>query len=323
MRTLHVDITALRDSVAPTEPANSVLFVSASYEPRSLAVAANLPDGCHFQLGLVYVNEEFLTGPAGDATSANMNQLKGLLTERCDIVLDATGSWLNSAKQLQALQSIIGEAAKLLPVSAKTNVWVDITTFTRESLIVGCALLREQMNASVFRVLYTVPFQHGEWLSRGFREVRNIMGFPGVQTPGASNVLIVLSGFEPERTIRIIEEYEPSLVLLGIGNPPTNPTFLERNLKEQELVLARQEVKRFEFPATSVAECARLLTAVVEQYLPQSNIIMAPMSTKPSTIATMLVAERHPAIQLAYCVPGEYNTQSYSEGVQSVFIEDL
>ncbi|MDO9228975.1 MAG: hypothetical protein Q7U03_05345 [Syntrophales bacterium] len=309
--------------MAPTEPANSVFFASASYEPRSLAVAANLPDSCHFRLGLVYANEEFLTGPAGDATKSNMDQLKSLLTKRCDVVLDATGSWLNSAKQLQALRFLVGEAAKQLADSAKMNVWVDVTTFTRESLIVGCALLREQMTVSVFRVLYTVPLRHGEWLSRGFREVRNIMGFPGVQIPGASTVLIVMSGFEPERTIRIIDEHEPSVVLLGIGNPPTNFTFLERNLKEQELVLARQEVKRFEFHASSVVECARQLTAVVEQHLPQSNIIMAPMSTKLSTIATMLVAERHPAIQLAYCVPGEYNTESYSEGAQSVFIEDL
>jgi hypothetical protein len=149
------------------------------------------------------------------------------------------------------------------------------------------------------------------------------MGFSGLQTPGAPTVLIVMSGFETERTIRVIDEHEPSMVFLGIGNPPTDTEFLDRNLKEQELVLARQDVERFEFPANSVAECVGKLGSIVRAKLPTNNIIIAPMSTKLSTMATMLVAETYPAIQLTYCVPGEYNTKSYSEGAQFVFIEDL
>jgi hypothetical protein len=154
--------------------------------------------------------------------------------------------------------------------------------------------------------------------------IRNIMGFAGTQLPALPTVLVILSGFEPERTTRVIEEHEPSKVLLGIGNPPTDKSFLERNVKEQQkLILARQDVERFDFPADSVVACASRLEEIIAKYVGAYNIIIAPMSTKVSTLAAMIVAEHHSDIQLTYCLPGEYNVDSYSKGVKMVLSEEL
>ena len=313
----------LPSALSPTDPATSVFLVSASYEPRSLTVAAGLPTNCRFRLGLVYANAEFLEGPAAAATQGNLDRLQEYLGDRCDAVMPVVGSWLDPTKQLEVLRFLVTETARQVTEVRAINVWVDTTTFTRESLVVGCALFRRHFTGGRFRLLYTAPEKHGEWLSRGYRGVRNMMGFPGCQVPGAPMILVVLSGFEPERTMRAIEEHEPSRVLLGIGNPPTTGAFLERNLREQELVLARQDVERFEFPVDSVAECVRELTSVVGPELLRGNVVIAPMSTKLSTVAAMIVAENHPSIQLTYCVPGEYNTESYSVGASRVFVEDL
>ena len=87
--------------------------------------------------------------------------------------------------------------------------------------------------------------------------------------------------------------------------------------------MARQDVERFKFPANSVNECVLCLESLISSHMDSGNVIIAPMSTKLSTVAAMIVAERHPSIQLTYCLPGEYNTESYSEGVKCILIEDI
>ncbi len=47
------------------------------------------------------------------------------------------------------------------------------------------------------------------------------------------------------------------------------------------------------------------------------------MSTKLSTLSTYLFAKKHPQVQVSYCVPAEYNIDSYSQGAKTVFVEEL
>jgi len=145
------------------------------------------------------------------------------------------------------------------------------------------------------------------------------MGFSGIQDPNRQSVLVVLSGFEPERTLKLIEEHEPARVLLGIGNPPTDQRFLERNKTEQKLVLARQDVQRFDFPADDVIECESVLSNLIKPLIPRFNVVLAPMSTKLSTLSAFLVATRYPELQLTYALPGEYNLNSYSSGAKAIY----
>jgi hypothetical protein len=149
------------------------------------------------------------------------------------------------------------------------------------------------------------------------------MGFCGTQAASKPTILAVLSGFESHRTQKVVEEHEPSKLLLGVGDPPTAPEFLERNRVEQSLMLSRQDVVRFDFDAGDIQNCRNALHSVLEPYLDTANVVIAPMSTKFSTIAALLVAEAHPQVQITYCVPGEYNIYDYSKGVNAIFVEGL
>jgi hypothetical protein len=137
-------------------------------------------------------------------------------------------------------------------------------------------------------------------------------------------VLVVLTGFEPDRVTKIVEEHSPDKVLLGFGNPPTKQSFLERNIAEQrKVVFSKQAIEEFEFPANSIEECYNCLDKILAGCLSINNIILAPMSTKLSTIGAFITVEKHPEIQLTYCVPGEYNTEDYSRGKSTIFVEML
>jgi hypothetical protein len=219
----------------------------------------------------------------------------------------------------------IREALKLALAAKRDSncMVVDVTTFTREALVVFLSMARGLCDGIAARLYYATPRDYGLWLSRGFGGVRNIMGFAGFQYATRPTLLVVLSGFESERTTNLIGEYEPSLVLLGLGEDK-GPTHLgARNLLEQQLALARQDTETFGFPLYSASGCAMRLEEVVQKYHATHNIVLAPMSTKLSTVGTLLFAERHPAVQLVYCVPGEYNASGYSTGIGDIYVDEL
>jgi hypothetical protein len=302
------------------ERSDDIFLVAASFEPRSVALTNGLASDYRAVRSLVYFNRDFLVTPGGDAMKSAITVLQANLEPKSDHFGVIDGNWENISVQVEAIQKAFAE---IIPDETPVTVTIDCTTFNREALIVCLAMLLSHWPAAQVRVAYVSPKAHGEWLSRGYRKVRSIVGFSGVQQAARPSVLIVLSGFEGDRTLKLIEEYEPSLVHLGFGDPPTIPSFLERNLSEHKLVLGRADVKEFRFPANCISDCTVALEELIGPLLESFNVVIAPMSTKLSTLAAFNVAERHREIQLAYCLPGEYNYSDYSTGTSHIFIEDL
>jgi hypothetical protein len=299
---------------------DDLFIVCASYEPRTTFVADSLARDYRTNRALVYVNAEFLQGGAGPKTKANLYRLIECLARHSEDVTVVEGSWLHAVDQLKAIRQAL--LTNQNPPGPFVTT-LDCTTFNREALLTTLLLLRSLYPALQCRVLYTSPENHGKWLSSGFRSIRNVMGLAGTQRSSRPTVLVILSGFEPHRTEKVIEEHEPAVVLLGVGDPPTAPEFLERNRSEQKLVLARQDVQEFRFSALDMAQCVTHVSDVLRPYIETHNVVIAPMSTKFSTVATLLVTERYPDVQVTYCLPGEYNVHDYSAGVKALFIQEL
>jgi hypothetical protein len=299
---------------------DDLFLVCASYETRSIAVMQSLSSQYRSRRGIIYVNRELRETPKSKNVEYNLSYLYETLRKHCDAVAQVEGSWRDPRKQLTALR------AALAPKDSNEVGWtitLDTTTFNRESLLTALALLRTHLPQSNLRITYTSPSDYGNWLSRGFRGVRNVMSFAGIQQASRPTLLVVLSGFEPERTLKLIEEHEPNKVLLGIGDPPTKEPFLEKNVIEQKLVFARQEVELFKLPVNDILDCWMYLESLFDSYKTTHNIVVAPMSTKLSTIGVYLLAEHHPEVQISCCIPGEYNTEDYSKGIDSIFIDEL
>ncbi len=298
------------------------LLVSYSFEPRSSAIARCLSDSYEALSGVVYYNEEILNPDVRTASSSGYDELRFALAAQCREVRTAKGSLLRPGVQLDSFRSIFSR--KDLDRESVRAITIDATSFNRETLLILLGLLEAFFSNAQIRVFYVSPADYGDWLSRGFKQVRNVIGLAGLQIPSRKTLLVVLYGYEYHRALKTIEEYEPFKVLLGYGGTPTESRFLERNRDElDKLILSQQYVEDFNFPADSIAQCADRLEQVVRPHLDEFNIVIAPMSTKLSTIATYLVARRHPQIQVIYCVPGEYNIQGYSYGTKTVFTEEL
>lgn len=303
-------------TINETDP-DDIFITSASFEPRSGSVVDVFRDDYRAKNGIVYVNRELLDEQGTDRTQENLKKIKADLKKHCDQVKEVKGSWLDISDQLDAIKSA------LVSVSAESDlkISIDVTTFNRESLMVLLNLIYNRHQHPQTRILYISPNSHGEWLSRGHRGIRNIIGLTGLHQSSRPTVLILLSGFESDRALKLIEEFEPAKVLLGVGDPPTEERFLDRNIQEQTLILNRQDTNQFEFPANDISGSYECLSEIIKQELVESNVVVAPMSTKLSTVGAWRAARDHLEVQVTYSIPGEYNQEGYSEGIKDLYID--
>jgi hypothetical protein len=84
------------------------------------------------------------------------------------------------------------------------------------------------------------------------------------------------------------------------------------------LFKARQPVIEFEFSCKVIEKALETLKAEVEKYYASHNIFLTSLSTKPTLVASLLLAEMFDKVQLTSSVPGEYNVDDYSGGTHSV-----
>ncbi|MFW5895299.1 MAG: hypothetical protein ACOCT9_01015 [archaeon] len=315
------NLSQINKSIKSANENDDLFICSASFEKRSLLAPLHLDEDYQAKKAIIYMNTDFIKKIEKKKIEENVEILKEILYQHTEDIKLIRGSRLKAHKQFNRILSIIKECKKEL--KNIENISMDITTFNREALLVSLAIINNNFKNFDTQFIYVSPDDHGEWLSRGFRKVRNILSFPGIHNSNKPILLIILSGFEPDRTIKVIEEYEPTKVLLGFGKPPTKEKFLERNKRDQKIVRARQIVEEFNFATNDIEKCKEDLNKLIDPYRNNYNVIIAPMSTKLSTIASYLVAEEDENIQLVYSLVGEYNYSNYSKGIEDIYLEKL
>lgn len=337
--------------LCPVDGGQDDLFVAcASFEERSRASALCLSKSYRARRVFLYVNREFQDLPE---TRSNIEffqaTLKSITDDFSGIV---SGSWERADEQFRVLRDGLAPAGV---VDHSKSITLDITTFNREALLSALAILRWAYPRGRIRLVHVTPEEYNRrgrqeferiranleksqdmqvprqsqyvWLSRGFRKLRNAIGFPGEQKPLLPSLLILLPGFEVERALTIVENQEPSRVLLGRSVDHMQDVFHRRHLESKAAILqllrGRQPVEEFDFSCTDIRSCEATLESIVCRHREGNNIFVAPMCAKIGVVATYLVAERHPEVQVTYCVPGEYNVHDYSSGMSMIAYFDL
>lgn len=217
----------------------------------------------------------------------------------------------------------------------KRDVLIDITTFTHEQLLVLMRVLllkKAELGRVCCVYTHSREYSYGaegeaKWLSRGCKEIRSVIGFPGMMVPGNSMTLVVLSGFEFERATEVIAEMEPDRLVIGTGLAQDGEASIHQQSmrKFQRLIRdfcsMRSNVSEFEFSSQDV-DAAESTIGVVLQRAESENIVVVPMNTKLSTVALAKVVIKNPAVQICYAQPVFYNIDAYSlAGDRLSFVE--
>jgi len=297
----------------------------ASFEKRSLSIPNAIKE-LPLQKVVIFATED--CNPEIYKTALEIQSFMG---DRASIVTTRMREPLFTANALaKVIREIIKEEIK--------EIIIDISTFTHEMLLILLMLIsRSRENISLVTCIYTGARDYSvgdpkerKWLSKGCRDVRSVVGYPGQLLPSRPTCLIVLVGFEHERATRMIAEMEPELLLLGKGMPSDQHLTYESHKAPMEyfhklvedMVSSREEDHSFEFSCRDIKETVDSLQTQIKK-TSEFNHIIVPLNTKISTVAVALTALKDIKLQVCYAEPETYNFESYSEPDDMVTIFDF
>ena len=195
------------------------------------------------------------------------------------------------------------------------TITLDITTMPRETIWQLCYLL--DTDERKIQYVYHRPKGYAlDWLSRDPAKPRFVIKFSGVSGLERDTALVILTGYDVERTKQLIRVYDPKEVYLGIeeGDQYNND---ERNDKKHRKNITRNpDVYWFDIDAYSVDGAFADLCEKIGPLTLRYNVILSCLGPKLGAISAYLLWKKYPMISFAYAPSKEYN-YNYSNGYSS------
>lgn len=297
-----------------------LLICSASFEGRCLAVASSI-DLSRIDKALVCR----YSGYAELSVDNNKKLLEVLKNKAMDISF-------NKDAPLSIYDTLYDAILKCHPQS----VIIDISTFTRETILIILMLFKQESFKDIEVTLCYVPADRYSdctggnntndiWLSKGVNDIRTVLGYAGSFTSLKKTLLIVLVGFEKERAEILINSFEADKLYLGCV-PPQESHSEELSAINREnfdrLVSLVGECNTFEFSCRYLQQTYDELKKIIDENKDNYNIIISPMNNKLSTLAVANVAFENPDVQVCYASTNQYNTEAYSSPADKVILFD-
>lgn len=280
-----------------------VFIASASYEERSVAIINEIDATIKFDHKLVS-----LSIPHKDLIVENLS----VFVKKGFTIVD-----VNNSNQIETVSNFISQLNSILAKKSNSSFLIDISTFTRQTLLILLRLLRNSLSKeNQIQFLYTPANEYApgldykdKWLTQGILEVNSVFGYSGIIRPSRPYHLIILMGFEVERASSLINAYEPSKITVGYArkNDSISDEHYEFNKQKFDQLLSEFPfAESFEFSCVKVSDCEADILAQVNKHNGY-NVIVSPMNNKISTVACALAAFDNDEIQLAIAIPALYN----------------
>jgi hypothetical protein len=192
------------------------------------------------------------------------------------------------------------------------SILFDISTAPREA-IWNMLYLMEVQNAFV-EYVYHRPVRYSDWLSREPGKPRLIYRQSGIMQLGRQTCLLIVTGFDTDRTFQLINYYEPkySLIAFQSGSQYAN----ERENVENHLKILEgfADYETFDISAYSKDHGYSSIKEKISPMIDNYNILATSIGPKPSSIALYKLRQEFPSIGLVYTPSYEFN-EEYSVGI--------
>lgn len=204
---------------------------------------------------------------------------------------------------------------------------VDISTFTRESLLILLKFLMLNQHKFEEIIIFYRFALVSDYLSDGVCSIRSVLGYMGDVSIDKPTHLIVLSGFECERAREIIDTLEPDHLSIGYGSKDKSISEIlhEKNVEFTNKLMAYYSGENIGVFEHSLRDPNEVKDSVLRIVGNKSgyNSVVAPLNNKISTIGAALASATDNSIQLIYSQMEEYNQTAYSQSIDNCLIFDL
>jgi len=191
-------------------------------------------------------------------------------------------------------------------------ITVDISGFTKIYLMELFHYLVTEKEYGIPRLLHTTQKYLPSKLTRGIEQITTIPHYFGSPSMEKDTLLVLLLGFEPERSLAVWKQYNPARTIALITNPPRtgNPDYLKYARQNNADLLSMASVEVRDMRADNPYDVSSVLETIYEETKGSFNMVIGPFGTKPQTVGIFLFCRDHPRVQVIYSFPSTY-TRSY------------
>jgi hypothetical protein len=234
--------------------------------------------------------------------------------ERCKIVSQREG---NDVEERGSIRALVRKALKERALIR--SVVLDITSLQHAATMFIVKVLMDLVPGEFFAV-YAEPARYGNLSSTEFRLTSGFLGnkpVPGFarQMRSSQGAMVAFLGFDGERIERILEDREQiKRVIPVLGVPSYRPGWNLHSLASAARVATSYQALEHmrSCPAYSVHEAVVLLESVLDEE--EGQLMVAPLGTRPHTLATAIFASRTKRATIAYDHPIEDPSRSTGVG---------
>jgi len=213
------------------------------------------------------------------------------------------------------------------------NTWhqivLDISALPRTYIFLLTDYLRTLTEKLVVR--YTKPTLYGDELSRGAGWASPIPTFEGSLSSEAEKILVLLLGFEGNKSEYVWELLSPKKTIVLIGDPPYDPSFVNEARKRNDFFFnePRGDVIEERIHTSDLESIFSKLESIHSRYVKKEgtledvNILICPLGTKPQSLGTYLFAKKYPNVPIIYVSSAYYFTEKYSKGIGETITYDV
>ena len=294
-----------------------LFLVAGSFEPRSVR-ATGLLDG-NVDRAVVFTYDDTLDTETG---RRNTRQIEARLRSKSQSVDLLHCQVADPFSVVRAFHTYVTRERL---VGTVRSVVLDATCFTKLHLLLLLRFLRDWLGVEATRICYTKPLVYatafGKELSYGIRKTV-YLPYRGTERAGAGTGLIALLGHEPRRLERLVQEIEPDLCVVLMGEPGFTADMAAYSRQANASLIRRAEYDRhYRLAVAPVDDIERCVDVLAEQLhaLHEDgcwNVYVAPLGTKLQALAVDVLSHRTDAgrLSLAYSVPDRYERRNYSQG---------
>lgn len=199
------------------------------------------------------------------------------------------------------------------------RISLDISTMSRNLIWALLFFLKEKSHH--VGIVYHQPHKYSnDWLSRDAEPPRLLFKHSGIVSMEKRTLLIIVTGFDVERTKQLVYYYNPSKIILLIQKPNR----LDDNVRNTSAIHAGECEKMGAKADVEPIDCYAedwgfsTMEAIVSRNLEHYNIIVSSIGPKLSAVSVYRTFLLHPEIALAYIHCKEYNP-CYCEGIGDTF----
>ncbi len=288
--------------------ADDLFICCASFEDRCLSGALRFGPGFRVRYSIVFVIEEaFYTKEVDTNLFKLQSQLSKHTGEGVYIIRCQRD---NPAEALSQLKNIW---PKCKPKDTdEPFLTLDISGFTKTYLLQLLYFLVAEQNLGIPRIIHTTQAYTPTKLTRGVEQITTVANFFGTISFEKQTLLVLLLGFEPERSLSVWKHFNPTRTIALISNPPRDgqTDYLEYAQKNNAHLLAQASVEVRDVPPDDPYEVRNTLEAIYHEVRDSFNVVVGPFGTKPQTVGVFLFCLEHPKVQVVYSYPTSY-TRSY------------